>query len=110
MSVTLSRTLLTLLMLLSIPALPYTLVGTTAAGQMTHFGNTGFPGSVNITFNSVEGREYGVDITTDIKEWQELTDGLVGEADNTTYTHASPDLAARFLYYRIRQLSAAPPQ
>jgi hypothetical protein len=67
-------------------------------------------GQVNITFNSVEGREYGVDITTDIKEWQELTDGLVGEADNTTYTHASPDLAARFLYYRIRQLSAAPPQ
>ncbi|MFP6873016.1 MAG: hypothetical protein VCA55_05840 [Verrucomicrobiales bacterium] len=65
-------------------------------------------GQVNITFNSVAGREYAVEISSDIIEWQELTDGLVGEAESTTYTHTSPDRAARYLYYRIRQLGAIP--
>ncbi len=65
-------------------------------------------GHMAITFNSVARREYGVDISSDIIEWQELTDGLIGEAESTTYTHTTPDRAARFLYYRIRQLGAIP--
>ena len=67
-------------------------------------------GAVSITFNSVAGNEYAVEISTDVTQWQELTDGLVGEAETTTYTHTSPDQAARSLYYRIRQLNVTPPE
>jgi hypothetical protein len=65
-------------------------------------------GQMNIVFNSVADSEYAIDISTDMSEWQELTDGLVGEAETTTYTHTSPDRAARTLFYRVRQLGAAP--
>jgi hypothetical protein len=65
-------------------------------------------GQMNIVFNSAAGSEYAIDISTDMSEWQELTDGLVGEAETTTYTHTSPDRAARTLFYRVRQLVAAP--
>jgi hypothetical protein len=61
-------------------------------------------GHMAVTFNSVEGREYGVDISTDMSEWQELTDGLIGNAKSTIYTHTSPDRSSRTLFYRIRQL------
>lgn len=61
-------------------------------------------GHMIITFNSVEGREYGVDISIDMSEWQELTDGLIGQAKTTIYTHTSPDRSSRTLFYRIRQL------
>ena len=65
-------------------------------------------GQMDMTFNSVEGSEYAIDISTDMSEWQELTDGLVGKAGDTTFTHASPDRAARTLFYRIRLLGAVP--
>ncbi len=65
-------------------------------------------GQMNFSFNSSAGSEYAIDISTDMSEWQELTDGLVGEAETTTYSHTSPDRAARTLFYRVRQLSAAP--
>jgi len=65
-------------------------------------------GQMNIVFNSMADSEYAIDISTDMSEWQELTDGLVGEAETTTYTHTSPDRAARTLFYRVRQLDAAP--
>ena len=61
-------------------------------------------GDIIITFNSVVGREYGVDISIDMNEWQELTDGLISEAKSTIYTHTSPDRSSRTLFYRIRQL------
>jgi hypothetical protein len=65
-------------------------------------------GHIIITFNSVAGREYGVDISIDMKEWQELTDGLISEAKSTIYTHTSPDRSSRALFYRIRQLGVIP--
>jgi len=54
--------LLALLLLATIPALPNLLVTPAAAGQVTHFGNTGFPGSVNITFNAA-GNDTSTNIT-----------------------------------------------
>ena len=44
--------LLTLLLLGSIPALPTLLMTSASAGQVNHFGNSGFPNSVNISFGS----------------------------------------------------------
>ncbi len=43
-----------------------------------------------------------------LKEWQELTDGLISEAKSTIYTHTSPDRSSRALFYRIRQLGVIP--
>ena len=65
-------------------------------------------GHIIITFNSVAGREYGVDISIDMNEWQELTDGLISEAKSIIYTHTSPDRSSRALFYRIRQLGVIP--
>jgi hypothetical protein len=53
--------LLVLLMLGSIPALSNLLVTPTEAGQVTNFGNNGFPTSVNLTFTSP-----GYDRTTNL--------------------------------------------
>ena len=65
---------------------------------------------MNITFNSLANNEYAIDISGDMTEWQELSDGVIGDEDSTTYTHTSPDQAARTLFYRVRALSAAPLQ
>ena len=67
-------------------------------------------GEMNITFNSLANNEYAIDISGDMTEWQELSDGVIGDEDSTTYTHTSPDQAARTLFYRVRALSAAPLQ
>ncbi len=67
-------------------------------------------GQMSIAFNSSAGSEYAIDISTDMSEWQELSDGVIGEVGTTTYTHTSPDQAARTLFYRVRQLNAVPPQ
>ena len=67
-------------------------------------------GEMNITFNSLANSEYAIDISDDMSQWQELSDGIIGDEDSTTYTHTSPDQAARTLFYRVRALSAAPLQ
>ena len=81
--------LLALLLLATIPALPSLLVIPAAAGQVTHFGNTGFPGSVNITFNAA-GNDTSTNITLgassvvtsaafDVRGWQ----GPLGSSPDT---------------------------
>ncbi|MFP6873017.1 MAG: hypothetical protein VCA55_05845 [Verrucomicrobiales bacterium] len=60
-------------------------------------------GSVIITFNSAPGKFYSVDISNDLAAWQELDDAVSSGGTSTSYTHSTPDLAARTLFYRIRQ-------
>jgi hypothetical protein len=60
-------------------------------------------GKVTITFNSSPGKFYAVDISNDLVAWQELDDEISSGGTSTTYTHSTPDLAARTLFYRIRE-------
>jgi hypothetical protein len=61
-------------------------------------------GSITITFNSSPGKFYSVDISDDLVIWQELDDSVISGGTSTDYTHLTPDLAARELFYRIREL------
>lgn len=63
----------------------------------------GNDGSVNITFNSLPGKFYAVDISEDLVIWLELDDSVISGGTSTSYTHSTPDLAARTLFYRIRE-------
>ena len=60
-------------------------------------------GSITITFNSSPGKFYSVDISDDLVIWQELDDSVISGGTSTDYTHLTPDLAARELFYRIRE-------
>ncbi|MCP4848316.1 MAG: hypothetical protein GY899_10270 [Verrucomicrobiaceae bacterium] len=60
-------------------------------------------GSINITFHSLPGKFYAVDISEDLITWLELDDSVISGGTNTDYTHSTPDLAARNLFYRIRE-------
>ena len=63
----------------------------------------GNDGSVSITFNSLPGQFYAVDISEDLITWLELDDSVISGGTSTNYTHSTPDLAARTLFYRIRE-------
>ncbi len=63
----------------------------------------GNDGNVSITFNSSLGEFYAVDISDDLVTWLELDDSVISAGTSTSYTHPAPDLAARTLFYRIRQ-------
>ena len=54
--------LLALLLLGPIPAMPNLLMSSVSAGQVNHFGNSGFPNSVNITF-SAAGNDTSTNLT-----------------------------------------------
>ncbi|HJL59716.1 MAG TPA: DNRLRE domain-containing protein, partial [Candidatus Thalassarchaeaceae archaeon] len=54
--------LLTLLLLGTIPALPNLLIMPASAGQVNHFGNSGFPNSINLTFTSA-GNDTSTNLT-----------------------------------------------
>ena len=57
----------------------------------------------NITWNSVAGKIYGVDFSTDMLEWEELDDGIEGEAEQTTFSHEDAPKEKRG-FYRVRLL------
>jgi len=60
-------------------------------------------GRVSITFHSSPGKFYTVDISNDLVDWLELDDGISSGGTSTTYIHSTPDLAARTLFYRVRE-------
>ena len=64
----------------------------------------GNDGNITITFNSSPGKFYSVDISDDLVAWLELDDAIISGGTSTDYTHSTPDLAARTLFYRIREL------
>lgn len=61
------------------------------------------PTTTNITWNSIAGKIYGVDTSTNLIEWEELDDGIEGEAEQTTFSHEDvPDEPK--IFYRVRLL------
>ncbi len=60
-------------------------------------------GSISITFDSLPGKFYSVDISDDLSTWQELDDAIMSGGTSTSYIHATPDLAAPSLFYRVRE-------
>ena len=71
---------------------------------ITEFGpNDDNENSTDITWNSVSGKIYGVDFSTDMIDWEELDDGIEGEDEKTTFTHeGAPEGKKGF--YRVRLL------
>ena len=61
------------------------------------------PTMTNITWNSVAGKIYGVDFSTNMKEWEELDDGVEGEAEQTTFSHDDAPKGKRG-FYRVKLL------
>ena len=71
---------------------------------ITEFGpNDDNAKSNDITWNSVSGKIYGVDFSTDMIEWEELDDGIEGEDEKTTFTHEDAPEGKKG-FYRVRLL------
>ena len=71
---------------------------------ITNFGeDPESPTTTNITWNSVAGKIYGVDFSTDMEEWEELDDGVEGEAEQTTFSHEDAPKGKRG-FYRVKLL------
>ncbi len=59
---------------------------------------------VTMSFNSKAGNIYAIDRTTDLLLWEELDDGLEGEADSTEFVDSFLPADARRIFYRVRQV------
>ena len=71
---------------------------------ITEFGpNDDNAKSNDITWNSVSGKIYGVDFSTDMIEWEELDDGIEGDDEKTTFTHEDTPEGKKG-FYRVRLL------
>ena len=71
---------------------------------ITEFGpNDDNAKSTDITWNSVSGKIYGVDFSTDMIEWEELDDGIEGDDEKTTFTHEDAPEGKKG-FYRVRLL------
>ena len=54
-------------------------------------------------WNSRIGTTYSIDFSTDLRDWQELVDGIVATSSSTSHTDTDPTrLALGSLYYRVR--------
>jgi hypothetical protein len=63
-------------------------------------------GSITIEFSSSAGAVYGIDASTDLNNWDELDDGLIGSKDRTEFVDnfLAPENNGGQLFYRIRKL------
>ena len=62
----------------------------------------GTPASVDITWQSREDAEYTIETSTDLQEFEELTDGFPSEGDGTTtFNHEGAEGPER--YYRVKE-------
>ncbi len=59
---------------------------------------------VTLSFNSKAGKIYAVDRTVDLLLWEELDDGLEGEADSTEFTDSFLPEDSKIMFYRVRQV------
>jgi hypothetical protein len=63
----------------------------------------GATGTVDITWNSVPGHTYAVDVSPDLSKWEEVDDGMATETE-TTYRDMPP-AATRVRYYRVQDIA-----
>jgi hypothetical protein len=66
-------------------------------------------GEVAITFNSLPGKFYALDISTSLLPggqpggWEEINDSVEGNAGTTTTVQDSVEPGKRFQFYRLRE-------
>jgi len=75
--------------------------------EITNITTTFSPGAspvVTLSFNSKAGKIYAVDRTVDLLLWEELDDGLEGEADSTEFTDSFLPEDSKVMFYRVRQV------
>jgi len=59
--------------------------------------------SAEITWNSREDRNYAVESSVDMKEWEELDDSVASSGESTTYTVGGINASTTRLYIRVRE-------
>ena len=60
--------------------------------------------TITIEWNSISGKAYAVDASSDMIEWNELDDGLIGEKDLTSFTDTELLENTRNRFYRVREI------
>ena len=83
-----------------------TFTGIRAPFIVTNFEyNEGDPSTAKVTWNSISGRSYAVDRSSDPKLiiWDELDDGVVAEGESTTFCDDDVP-AGGSAFYRVREL------
>jgi hypothetical protein len=60
-------------------------------------------GAVDITWNSVPGRTYAIDVSPNLSNWTEVDDGIVATDTSTTFRD-TPPAATRVRYYRVKDI------
>lgn len=70
--------------------------------EITGIGVDSAGGVVNVTWNSLSNRTYGVDRSFDLRNWDELADGVESGGAETTYPDAAVPAGTVEAYYRVR--------
>ena len=60
-------------------------------------------GTVDITWNSSNGRTYAMEVSDNLSSWSEIDDGIASEGETTTFRD-TPPAATRQRYYRVSDL------
>ncbi|MEZ5329618.1 MAG: hypothetical protein R3F19_31615 [Verrucomicrobiales bacterium] len=60
-------------------------------------------GTVTITWASRAGADYAVDAGDDFQSWIELDDGVIGDAEQTSFVDSAIPEGARRRFYRVRE-------
>jgi hypothetical protein len=73
--------------------------------QITDLARDFQTGAVTVTFTSVEGANYSVEASTDLLNWQELDDGVIGTVETTDFTDSffAPENPLEAYYRATRQ-------
>lgn len=80
-------------------------LGSDENGRSGTVGITGGEGdnSATITWSARAGRDYAVEASNDLVEWEELDDSVTAESDTGTYTEEGIAAGTRIRYYRVRR-------
>ncbi|MGK0184237.1 MAG: hypothetical protein ACI9R3_000003 [Verrucomicrobiales bacterium] len=58
--------------------------------------------AVTLSWNSADGKTYGIDRTVDFSDWGEVADGVTSEGSETSFTDTTVPAGAKEAYYRVR--------
>ncbi len=69
--------------------------------EITHDINSN---TTTIEWNSISGKAYAVDASSDMIEWNELDDGVIGKKDVTSFTDTETSESETKKFYRVREI------
>ena len=75
--------------------------------QITNVTATFSPGAspvVTISFTTKSGKVYAVDRSADLLLWEEVDDGVEGQAESTDFTDDFSPAGTRIMFYRVREV------